>query len=163
MQRCRWFQRRHVTAVCARKSSPCSACCRPEGDKIRPAREKWLKIGVLWRAGRVLYRVSGEEGVLGEFCRVYRHGSQVSQVRWHPTCRKWWGFALHEALWLRVAGVSELHVVQFPRLVVVRPPHGLVSCPQCRPPRRKTPTMGCCRLGGIRFGRCGVWDGVCAC
>ena len=27
------------------------------------------------------------------------------------------GFALHEALWLRVAGVSEPHVVQFPRLV----------------------------------------------
>ena len=27
------------------------------------------------------------------------------------------GFALHEALWLRVASVSEPHVVQFPRLV----------------------------------------------
>ena len=27
------------------------------------------------------------------------------------------GFALHEALWLRVAGVSEPHVVQFPRVV----------------------------------------------
>ena len=26
-------------------------------------------------------------------------------------------FALHEALWLRVVGVSEPHVVQFPRLV----------------------------------------------
>ena len=30
-----------------------------------------------------------------------------------------WGFALHEALWRRVAGVSEACVVQFPRLVVV--------------------------------------------
>ena len=27
------------------------------------------------------------------------------------------GFARHEALWLRVAGVSEPHVVQFPRVV----------------------------------------------
>ena len=27
------------------------------------------------------------------------------------------GFALHEALWPRVAGVSEPHVVQFPRVV----------------------------------------------
>ena len=27
------------------------------------------------------------------------------------------GFVLHEALWLRVAGVSEPHVVQFPRVV----------------------------------------------
>ena len=33
------------------------AYCRPERDKVRPAHEKWHKIGGLWRAGRVLYRV----------------------------------------------------------------------------------------------------------
>ena len=30
------------------------------------------------------------------------------------------GFALHEALWLRVIGVSDPRVVQIPRLVAVR-------------------------------------------
>ena len=34
-------------------------------------------------------------GLLGEFCRVCRHGSHVSQVRRRPTCRKWWG-VLHD-------------------------------------------------------------------
>lgn len=28
--------------------------------------------------------------------------------------RHWWGFARHEALWPRVVGVSDPHVVQFP-------------------------------------------------
>ena len=88
-----------------------------EREKVRPAHERWPTIGVLWRAGRTFSRVSGGEGVPGESCRAYRHGSQVSQVTWCPTCRKWWGFALHEALWPRVAGVSEPHVVQFPRVV----------------------------------------------
>ena len=46
-------------------------------EKVRPAHEKWPKIGGLWRAGRVVSRVSGGEGVLGECFRVYRHGSQV--------------------------------------------------------------------------------------
>ena len=35
--------------------------------------------------------LSGGEGVLGELCRVCRYGSHVSQVRWRPTCKKWWG------------------------------------------------------------------------
>ena len=64
----------------------------PVREKVRPAHEKWPTIGVLWRAGRTFSRVSGGEGVPGEFCRVYRHGSQVSQGMWRPTCRKWWGF-----------------------------------------------------------------------
>ena len=93
-------------ASCARKSSPCSACCWRQRYKVRHACEKWPKIGGLWRdgrifsrkcrwrghAGRTFSRVSGGEGVLGEFCRAYRHGSHVSQVTWRPTCRKWWGF-----------------------------------------------------------------------
>ena len=71
----------------------------------------WLKNALCWAS---FSRVSGGEGVLGKFCRVYRHGSQVSQVRWSPTCRKWWGFCSIRS-WLaacrrRVAAL----MVQFP-------------------------------------------------
>ena len=45
-----------VAVACARKSSPCSACCGREREKVRPANEKWPKIGVLWRAGRTISR-----------------------------------------------------------------------------------------------------------
>ena len=81
----------------------------PVREKVRPAWSKWHKFGVLWLAGRTFSRLStrgpvagrvlsrGEwgSGVLGEFCRVCRHGSHVSQVRRRPTCRKWWG-VLHD-------------------------------------------------------------------
>ena len=49
-----------------------------------------------------------------------------------------------------------------PRLVVVRPWVGVVRCPKCRPPRRKTLKTGCRGRGGLRFGRSGIWRGVCA-
>ena len=39
--------------------------------------------------------ISGEQG---EFCRVYRHGSHVSQVTCCHTCRKWWGFCTTRSL-----------------------------------------------------------------
>ena len=42
--------------------------------------------------GEFFRGLSGGVGLLGELCRVYRHGRYVSQVRWRPTCRKWWGF-----------------------------------------------------------------------
>ena len=46
---------------------------RREREKGRPAHEKWLKIGVFWRAGRVFRgRVAGG-AVLGEFCRDNRY------------------------------------------------------------------------------------------
>ena len=116
-----------------------------EREKFRPACEKWPKIGGLWRAGRtfsrkrgwrggigrVFSRVSGGGVVPGEFCRVCRHAVSFSGTfgalvtgcaRSYPLrnglqAGVGGGFALHEALWLRVAGVSEPHVVQFPRLV----------------------------------------------
>ena len=67
----------------------------------------------------------------GEFCRVCRHAVSFSGTfgalvtgcaRSYPLrnglqAGVGGGFALHEALWLRVAGVSEPHVVQFPRVV----------------------------------------------
>ena len=102
-----------------------------EREKVRPACEKWPKIGGLWRAGRVFSRVCGGGVVPGEFCRTYRHAVSFSGTfgalvtgcaRSYPLrnglqAGVGGGFALHEALWLRVAGVSEPHVVQFPRLV----------------------------------------------
>ena len=65
----------------------------------------------------------------GEFCRVCRHAVSFSGTfgalvtgcaRSYPLrnglqAGVGGGFALHEALWLRVAGVSEPHVVQFPQ------------------------------------------------
>ena len=45
---------------------------------------------------------------------------------------------------------------QFPRLVAVRPRFGAVWRPKCRPPRRKTPKLGCRRRGGLRYGHNGV-------
>ena len=85
----------------------------------------------MWCAGRVFSRVSGGVGVPGEFCRTYRHavlfsgtfgalvtgGARSYPLRNGLQAGVGGGFALHEALWLRVAGVSEPHVVQFPRLV----------------------------------------------
>ena len=44
------------------------------------------------------------------------------------------GFALHEAFWRRVAGVSDPRVVQFPpRLMAARPRFEAVRSPKCRP------------------------------
>ena len=59
----------------------------------------------------------GGGAALGEFFRAYRHRGQVIQVTWHLHAGNSGGFALHEAFWLRVVGVSDAHVVQIPRLV----------------------------------------------
>ena len=59
----------------------------------------------------------GGGAALGEFFRAYRHRGQVIQVTWRLHAGNVGGFALHEALWGRVAGVSDPHVVQIPRLV----------------------------------------------
>ena len=81
--------------------------------------------------GEFFRGLSGGVGVPGEFCRTYRHAVSFSGTfgalvtgcaRSYPLrnglqAGVGGGFALHEALWLRVAGVSEPHVVQFPRLV----------------------------------------------
>ena len=73
---------------------------------------------------------SGGVGVPGEFCRTYRHavsfsgtfgalvtgGARSYPLRNGLQAGVGGGFALHEALWLRVARVSEPHVLQFPRV-----------------------------------------------
>ena len=63
---------------------------------------------------------------------------------------------------------------QFPRLVAVRSRFGVVRSrsgavrsrfgvawrPKCRPPRRQTPTVGCCGRGGLRCGQNCLGHGV---
>ena len=52
----------------AGESSPCSVAWWWNREKILPAREKWPDFVDCGRAGRVLYRMGLEVGVLGEFC-----------------------------------------------------------------------------------------------
>ena len=91
------------------------------------------------------------------------------------------GFAPLGALLRRVAGVSRLywcnspvwrrprrgpsstvHLSQHnsPCLVAVRSRFGAAWRPKCRPPRRKTLTMGCRGRGGLRFGQNCLGHGV---
>ena len=77
------------------------------------------------------------------------------------------GFAPLEALPRRVAGVSRLKCCNSPRLAAVRlwfevawSRFGVVWRPKCRPPRRKTPIMGCRGRGGLRFGQNCLGHGV---
>ena len=98
------------------------------------------------------------------------------------------GFAALEASCRRVTGVSRLYWCNSPRLAApstwaklnrapltaqlprwlaarsrfgaVRPRFGAVWCPKCRPPRRKTLTIGCRGRGGLRFGHNGAWPRV---
>ena len=70
------------------------------------------------------------------------------------------GFALHEAIWGRVIGVLDPHVVQFPPFGGVEAVAGADVVPKSRPARRKTPKMGRCGRGGLHFGLNGVGQGV---
>ena len=71
------------------------------------------------------YGVPGElfRGLVGErVCRANLVAHTGTVARYHRGCGalhagNGGGFALHEALWPRVARVSEPHVVQFPRVV----------------------------------------------
>ena len=100
----------------------------PVREKVRPACSKWPKMSVLWRAGRTISRVSTRGPVAGRTCSrvkwgrgctgpilsAYRHRDQASQVTRALHVGNAGGFALHEALWLRVIGVSDPRVVQIP-------------------------------------------------
>ena len=87
------------------------------------------------------------------------------------------GFAALEAFCRRVVGVSRLYwcnsprmvapstwceldrgplMVQFLRLLAVRPRFGVAWRLKCRPPRRKTLTMVCRGRGGLRCGHNGA-------
>nr|DAF39172.1 MAG TPA: hypothetical protein [Caudoviricetes sp.] len=51
-------------------------------------------------------------------------------------------------------------LLQFPRLLAVRSRFEVAWRPKCRPPRRKTPTMGCRGRSGLRCGHNGARPGV---
>ena len=104
---------------------------RPVCEVFRPA---WL--GVCVSAKKFAHRAENTPklvflGLLGELCRgsavggaalgeyfrAYRHRGLVSEGRGALHAGKGGVFALHEAFQGRVVGVSEPHVVQFPRLV----------------------------------------------
>ena len=85
---------------------------------------------------------------------------QRRTVREHDTRGNGGGFAPLEAFCRRVAGVSRLYWCNSLRLVAVRSRLEVVWCPTCRPPRRKTPTMGSRGRGGLRCGHNDAWRGV---
>ena len=80
-----------VVSLVSMSPRGCVMCAK----KFALRAENTPKLVLLALLGELFRGLSGGEGVLGEFFRVCRHGSHVSQVRWHPTCRKWWG-VLHD-------------------------------------------------------------------
>ena len=100
---------------------------------------------------------------LGQACHALRRrGQALSQgpaVLTGPSGgapHRWWGFctirSLPSACRRRVAPL----MVQFPRLVVWSR-FEVVSRPTCRPPRRKTPTMGSRGRGRLRWQHNDAW------
>ena len=67
------------------------------------------------------------------------------------------GFAPLGASCRRVAGVSRLSWCNSPRLLVVWSRFEVVSRPKCRPPRRKTPTLGSRGRGRLRWQHNDAW------
>ena len=102
-----------VVAVVA--SSP--RCCAQCAKKFAHRAENTPKLVFLGLLGELCRGSAVGGAALGEYFRAYRHRSLVSEGRGALHAGKGGVFALHEALWLRVVGVSEPHVVQFPRLV----------------------------------------------
>ena len=72
LQRCHWLQSRHGRGPVREKVLPAWSDGGGERDKVRPAHEKWHKIGVSWRAGRVFRGNAGGGAVLGEVFRTNR-------------------------------------------------------------------------------------------
>ena len=87
---------------------------------------------------------------------VSRPGRAHRPLRSRGMSHRWWGFctirSLLSACRRRVAPL----MVQFPRLVVWSRLE-VVWCPTCRPPRRKTPTMGSRGRGRLRWQHNDAW------
>ena len=113
-----------VSASHAVQSSPCAASCWRKRYKVRHACEKPAGGGHFGRAGRVLYRSSPARFLSGDFSVTSVPSVSPVAVLPPPTGAtsgpsgalrtSSGGFALHEAFWGRVVGVSDPHVVQFP-------------------------------------------------
>ena len=93
------------------KNGPQSAFYGVLGEFFRENTAGGVALGELFR------------GLVGErVCRANLVAHTGTVARYHRGCGalhagNGGGFALHEALWPRVARVSEPHVVQFPRVV----------------------------------------------
>ena len=102
-----------VVAVVA--SSP--RCCAQCAIKFAHRAENTPKLVFLGLLGELCRGSAVGGAALGEYFRAYRHRGLVSEGRGALHAGKGGVFALHEAFQGRVVGVSEPHVVQFPRLV----------------------------------------------
>ena len=104
----------HAGREKVRPARPNGGC---EREKVRPASPKWAKNAVFRRAGRVFSRKCRWRSRAGRvFSRQPVLRPVLSAVCALHACSGG-GFALHEAVAQRVAGVSDPHVVQIP-------PHG---------------------------------------
>ena len=87
--------------------------------------------------------------------RASKPALALRALRRHPR-RCWWGFCTirspPSACRRRVAAL----MVQFPRLVVVRPGLEVVCSPKCRPIRQKAPKIGHFKAMGLHFGGIGA-------
>ena len=70
---------------------PCSACCRPERDKTRPARAKHTKFGAFVSAGRILSRTRPDMPRAGRRMSRLRVPQLGSQAMRRPSHQPRWG------------------------------------------------------------------------
>ena len=152
---------RPVSASHAVQSSPCTASSWRQRYKVRHACAKPAKLGHFGRAGRVLYRKWGCAWVQLPFFLHQRAPHPVPPGPPAPSALLAVGFCSIRS-WLAACCRSVVVLmVRFPPRVAVRSWVGIVGCPKCRPPRRKTLKTGCLGRGGLRFERNSVWQGGC--
>ena len=141
-----------------------------EREIVRPAHEKWPKIGCLWRAGRILSRVEWGEGPCwANFvapagpllpAALARPPSPAPPpylaVPRHPPHRRRWGFCSIRS-WLpacrRRVGVL---MTSFPHVAAVRSRFEA----KVQTHWVKTLKTGCCGRGGLCFGHNVTWYGL---
>ena len=83
------------SCLCAKKFALLGLMVGVSAKKFALRKKNGTKSAFYGPLGEFFRGMSGGGVVPGEFFRVCRYGSHVSQVRWRPTCRKWWG-VLHD-------------------------------------------------------------------
>ena len=153
--------------TCGEKGCVGRVLYRTCGEKGRAGRVLYRKWGRATRAGRVLSR---RGTLLVPSCRpcVARgHRGQPPSPVVHPgfaVSQRLFvgggGFALHEAFWARVIGVSEPHVVQFPPFGGGEAAVRGGAAPKVQTTSVKMLITGCYGRGGLRFGQNSFGHGV---
>ena len=158
--------------------TPSATCLVTElADRV-PA--PFLSAAPFWRLSAPALHAPVQQGPVGDAFLAFigvPPGS-AAPVRERDAGGTGGGFAALEAFCRRVVGVSRLYwcnsprlvapskwceldrgplMVQFFRLLAVRPRFGVAWRLKCRPPRRKTLTTGCHGRGSLRFGHNGAW------